>query len=99
MRCDDCGTLRLALFEGLVALRPRDNIGQKLEIVDARDGVGHVLVLDVSPRLPLRLDHVVTPFDQILDEHFGGHGNYECGIVGARADVVVGGYNLLDASD
>lgn len=56
-------------------------------------------VLQVPPRSLLGFDDGVALLDEVLDEHFGGHGDGEGGVVGAGADVRVDVYYFFDAGD
>ena len=58
-----------------------------------------VTILDVPPRLALRLDDVVRLLDKMLQEHLSSDGDDEGGVVGAVVDVVVLRDDLLDTSD
>lgn len=66
-------------------------------------GVGgprtYVPILNIPPRLLLALDDVVGLLDEVLQEHFGGDGDHEGGVVGAVGDVVVGCDDFLYAGD
>lgn len=60
-----------------------------------------VTVLNVPPRLlsMFCLDLVIGLFDEMLEEHFGGYGDDEGGIVGAVANVRVDVDDFLDTRD
>ena len=48
-----------------------------------------ITVLDIPPRLAFRLYDVVSLLDQVLQEHLGGDGDDEGGVVAAAVDIVV----------
>lgn len=61
----------------------------------------NIPILDIPSRLlrMFALDLVIGLLNEMLEEHLGGDGDDEGGIVGALGDVGVGVDDLLDAGD